>query len=525
MPVPYMTNVTLYSGVPWDNTYTDVRYFDGGNVSIPGQVLYNSGATYTYQRVNSSVEGGRPSYTLRVNRPAGELYNCNYMSFNNNDVQGGKTFYCFVNKVNYVAPDTTELVYEIDEFTTWFYDCTVHPCFVEREHAETDSVGDNTVYEPIGTFDMFETQLSTWFPSTTSVVVLTAGESPAIWNTTTGVFEPVKPASGGIIGGIYQAYHLNGPYTTASEVDAFLDNYRTISNEAGIIGVFTVKTGAAAEDWQFAIPSTLQTETATPYTPKNKKLLTAQFNKCIIYSSDGNKLELAFEKYGGIGMCTNTIDIAPSFPTIATLAPNYIKNEPNYNYELESTLSVLSPYLTDAYTDSQGREKISRLITGGIVAVGSMIAAAGVTAAGGGSTAAIGASIAAVGIKAGSEMAATELSKNTLSPTLASGLTDVSSFDLGRVGFWASQKCVGNEAAIQIDDYFDWYGYATMTPKQPNLTGRSLFNYVKTRGAMITGSIPADSMSAIKQMFNNGIRLWHTNKVGQYDPATGNPIG
>ena len=519
MPVPYMTNIVLYSGVPWDNTYTDVRLFDGGSVSIPGKVL-GTVANASYQRVNSSVASERPAYTVRVPIVADQLYNCNYLSFNNSN----KTFYAFVNKVNFINTNNTELVYEIDEFTTWFYDCDLQACFVEREHAETDSVGDNTVYEPIGSFDMFETQLSTWFPSTTNIVVLTAGEDPATWNESTGVFEPVKPASGGIIGGIYQAYHLNGPYSNASEVDTFLDNYREISNEAGIIGVFTVKAGAATDNWQFAIPSSLQTETATPYTPKNKKLLTAQFNACVIYSSDGNKLELAFEKYGGIGMCANTITIAPSFPTIATLAPNYLKNEPNYNYELESTLSILSPYLTDEYTDSQGNEKISRLITGGIVAVGSILAGAAITAASGGSAAAIGATIGALGVTSGTKMAATELSKNTLSPKLSSGLTNVSNFNLGRVGFWASQKCVGNEAAIQIDDYFDMYGYATMAPKVPNTTGRALFNYVKTRECVITGSVPAQSMSAIKNMFNSGIRLWHTNAIGSYDPATGNPI-
>lgn len=523
MPVPYMTNVTLYSGVPWDNTYTDVRYFDGGNVSIPGQVLYNSGATYTYQRVNSSVEGGRPSYTMRVNRPAGELYNCNYLSFNNNDVSGGKTFYCFVNKVNYVAPDTTELVYEIDEFTTWFYDCTMHPCFVEREHAETDSVGDNTVFEPIGTFDMFNTELSSFFEGEIRYTALTSSDTPPSWIKDNGYFEPVPMAPGGVLGNVYQAYNMWST-TDSSAMNTFLTNYTGVYRAAGIIGVYTVKV-MPDTTWSFSPPTTLQTETSTPYTPKNKKLLTAQFNKCILCASSGETIELAFEKFGGTGQCQVNIRNTVGIPRTVTAVPYYIENTPNYNYSIQTDASVESPYLVDNYTDYMARVKSNKMQALSVQAsYDSFLGAFNVAASEGNSMQLISAYADPL-IQRYIDEYKYNLNGNTIAPSFVRSTDDLTDFNLSRVGFWVNQKCVGNETAIQIDDFFDWYGYATMAPKQPNLTGRSLFNYVKTRGAMITGSIPADSMSAIKQMFNNGIRLWHTNNVGQYDPATGNPIG
>lgn len=525
MPVPYMTNIILYSGVPWDNTYTDVRLFDGGSVSIPGKVL-GTVANASYQRVNSSVASERPAYTVRVPIVADKLYNCNYLSFNNSN----KTFYAFVNKVNFINTNNTELVYEIDEFTTWFYDCDLQACFVEREHAETDSVGDNTVYEPIGSFDMYETQISQYFPENQSVIVLTASDDPAEFEPSVsnsflgGYWKPIGVAPGGMIGNVYQAYQVNGPFASASEVDTFLSKYAEVSRAAGIIGVYTVKNTPGSYDWYFNSPTTLQGETSTPYEPKNKKLLTAQFNACILAASSGESIELSFEKFGGIGQCHIRVDMTPAIPVIATAAPYYIKNEPNYNYNLQAEMSVSSPYLIDNYADEMGRKRTLRNRANLVQATAESINAALQGKANKLSSAAISANVAAVRINHMADKIAYDINAKAISPSFVKGTDDITAFDLGRVGFWVSQKCVGNEAAIQIDDYFDMYGYATMAPKVPNTTGRALFNYVKTRECVITGSIPAQSMAALKNMFNSGIRLWHTNDIGSYDPATGNPI-
>ena len=52
--------------------------------------------------------------------------------------------------------------------------------------------------------------------------------------------------------------------------------------------------------------------------------------------------------------------------------------------------------------------------------------------------------------------------------------------------------------------------------KVPNMTGRESWNYVKTNNVIISGSVPVDSMDAIKNMFNKGIRFWHGDFVGDY---------
>lgn len=72
------------------------------------------------------------------------------------------------------------------------------------------------------------------------------------------------------------------------------------------------------------------------------------------------------------------------------------------------------------------------------------------------------------------------------------------------------------EIAKSIDDYFDMYGYATNKLKVPNMEGRESWNYVKTKDVIISGSLPVDSMDAVKKMFNSGIRFWHGDFVGDY---------
>ena len=71
--------------------------------------------------------------------------------------------------------------------------------------------------------------------------------------------------------------------------------------------------------------------------------------------------------------------------------------------------------------------------------------------------------------------------------------------------------------AERIDDYFDMYGYLTNRVKIPNLNNRPKWNYVKTIGANILASIPQMDLQEIKEMFDNGLTLWHdTNTFLDY---------
>lgn len=68
---------------------------------------------------------------------------------------------------------------------------------------------------------------------------------------------------------------------------------------------------------------------------------------------------------------------------------------------------------------------------------------------------------------------------------------------------------IKSDFAERIDNYFDMYGYLTNDVKIPNLNNRSNWNYVKTIGANIIANIPQEDLQTIKELFNNGITLWH----------------
>lgn len=60
-----------------------------------------------------------------------------------------------------------------------------------------------------------------------------------------------------------------------------------------------------------------------------------------------------------------------------------------------------------------------------------------------------------------------------------------------------------------IDEYFDMFGYQTNRVKIPNINNRPNWNYVKCISSNIIGDIPEIDLLQIKELFNNGITLWH----------------
>lgn len=68
---------------------------------------------------------------------------------------------------------------------------------------------------------------------------------------------------------------------------------------------------------------------------------------------------------------------------------------------------------------------------------------------------------------------------------------------------------IKKEFAERIDKFFDMYGYLTNNVKIPNLNNRPNWNYVKTIGANIIANIPQQDLQVLKNMFDNGITLWH----------------
>ena len=92
---------------------------------------------YSYQR-----ESG----IMRVAKKKEDLLDCNYLAYQNTSY-GSKWFYAFINSIEYVNNETSEIRFTIDPMQTWHFDYTLEQCYVEREHSATDNPGDNTIPE------------------------------------------------------------------------------------------------------------------------------------------------------------------------------------------------------------------------------------------------------------------------------------------------------------------------------------------------------------------------------------------
>lgn len=499
MAQPHNSQVRIYSGVPWDDSYTDIRYFEGGSVSIPGTLLYQ-GTKFSYQRVTNSIANPRIEFSLRIPEFANGYYNANYLAFNND----GKWFYGFIKECNYINLNCTEFIYVIDVFTTFFYDCTLHPSYVVREHSSTDEPGDNIVYEPIGGIHYID------IPS-------------AIFDATQGnvrytLFVTAKPdgtyLGGSIVNGLYTGA-ARETYSTLEEVNQRLQEYTDGGHLDAVVGVFNTKN--ISQNIVGNAPTSID-----GYTPKNKKLLTSQFNKLVCCSYDGSRQEFSFELFNGNP--TFSISSDSNFGGNAICVPtNYKGTNYNYSVSCENQLACAwSGDLAGQFLNYTGEKNAFKMLIGtGVGAVtGGLLSSSNGQSAQGALGSAVGGLSSVITYGATAPITAA-----MMSPSFQGGSGGSALWALNKVGFHGDQRCIPAQTAKQIDCYFSEYGYSTHTTKMPNLTGRAYFNYVQLKQPIITGSIPTYAMSTIKSIFTKGVKLWHNNNIGSWDPEGGNPIG
>lgn len=164
-------NSTIYllKGIPLDNTYDDTMYWESENIDgvmkTPKEVqLYHfmNDTGYTRQTITNHMYQRVGDGVIRVNKAYGEIFDYNYMIFQNSgtmsDGSGGtitvpmytdKWFYAFINKVEYVNEQATNIYYEIDVIQTWYTEFIPEPCFVERETVGYDAIGLHILPEPV----------------------------------------------------------------------------------------------------------------------------------------------------------------------------------------------------------------------------------------------------------------------------------------------------------------------------------------------------------------------------------------
>lgn len=507
------TNIQLLKDVPLDTTYDHTIYFSSASAQstyFMGLQKYNL-TNYTYQRVKKGV--------ARVGIKADNLYDCNYMMFQNTSY-GNKWFYAYITAVEYVNNECSEVYFELDVMQTWFFDYDVDYCFVEREHSVTDNIGDNIAPETLATGEYVFNNYSA-ITSMRDMVVCIA------------IVDTSNATDGTLYDGIYGSAELwVYDSTDVQTINDKVNEY--VQKPDAIIGMYMfpkifvggvipdthrLSYGAGAVVTTVAITAVSKKNTIDGYKPKNAKLYTYPYNFYHVDNASGGELSLRYEFFDNLQPVVE-ISGTVTQPVVACLRPCSYKGVASYSelggYTTLNTESLqlnnypMCSWNVDAYQAWVAQNSIPLALN--TIASGGQLAIAGAYSTN--PNAVVGAGVIGQISNVVSQFYQASIAADISKGNLNNGGANVANH---KQQFYGGRCSVTAEYARIIDNYFTMFGYATRQCKKPNRNSRPHWNYVKTLGCTITGSVPADDLKKICSIYDNGITFWKNgSEVGNY---------
>lgn len=568
------SDVIILKGVPIDSDYVHTMRQD----SLVGQ--YNMFYAFKKYELNNYNYQRSDKGKIKVNILCDNLYDCNYMMFRNTAFSN-KWFYAFITGRTFVNDHVTEITYAIDVMQTWYFDYEMEHCYVEREHTETDLIGDNLVPEGFDTGELVPEAMDRFtFPDSItgvdglmyeivvfyvpnnsknyiSSVYINSNDEVVITHT------PVKDGNdydvGGILNGIYMGCKFYGEPLFLTDPATARDTLRVINAviadisgsdvEGQVVNIVQVpyslwhdwlNNGSAS--WNKLITQDTKFYNAAhtkSFTPKNKKMYTFPYRKLEVSNNGGEKANFKWENFtathisgggaGEIGKATLKITGVPVIsPELMCYPANYNSIADDYEDGIMITDFPNPPWSVDSYAQwlSQNKSAImySTLATS-VLAIGGTLA----TVATGGALAPLALAGAGLAIdkKISGDITKGIQAKNTADQF--KGQLNISSLRTvqHRVGYFMYDLGVEYNLAKSIDDFFTMFGYAVKEVKIPNIrkTGaliRPCWNYVKTNGCTLHASsgsgLSAEDETMIAQIYDKGITFWNVpSEVGKYN--------
>ena len=511
------TDIVLCRDVPLDSSYDHTVDFADANA----QWAYFYSKRYKVVSVNSyqRVMSGR----LRIECTMEEAIQCNYLYFRNNNFED-KFIYAFITGWYYINNITTEISYEIDVFQTFWFDVRLLQTFVEREHSSTDLIGENTVPEGLEFGEYFQQSFEAVLPSNSANGMIFLTTFTETYDSTTGTYSYGEFYGADLmVSGVYTA--INVIYkATAAEAKAMLqrlpDQYRN-----AILAAYMCPFNPT--QWNVFIESHPISKNYPPscqgYTPRNHKLWCYPYNILRIHN-DVNSADFRYENFSGANCDFSFYETVIPEPVLLLIPYNYEgRTQLAYQYRIASTNFPQIAIASDVYKVYLA-QNASSLRTGMIDTAASGLLNAvkgGIQGYADGGILGAVAGAAEGGISAAQSIRAT-LAKledlERLPPQMNGTQSSMSDYGVGAKTLYAEKLTIKREFAEIIDGYFDMYGYATHKVKQPNITGRPYWNYVKTMGNTVDAlGVPDPYLKEMNAAFNRGITFWHNpNNVGTY---------
>lgn len=579
------STIYLYNNIELDNSYKDTLYFGGieeqnqyFNVTKPYKFAF---LQQMYQRTNKG--------TLRIEKNAEALYDCNYLRFKNprtvNSVIYDKWYYAFITNWEYINENVTEITYEIDIMQTYFFDVIVEPSFVVRQMPLTDNLFENLIAEDIniGT-DYVVADESNSFPVTPdSIVVMTT-----------------KPDNGGDLP--YGSIINNVPTSLAlvclhgANLEATIDLYKdwlTNSSLTGptsmaesIVAVYLLPYGLTIDPNSGIVPSGAKDSITvvggnhvgrTPpvvdfnigavptsfgsYSPHNYKLLNYPYNYVAVSNHLGDVAEYKYELFNGQTMRLGVVGAVIPQPGYLCFPQDYR----GIGQDIDSAISITEfptiPVTIDGYQQwlTHNGYKMAMAGLGAALTLGAGIGATALTPIMGMAPNGIGGQNLDVQPWANVD----RLSEVTLMGrtrglrAMGNGLHDLSRFGSNIAGILgqmadASKRANGSNGAAggnallmgmgryefrqykmqirefearKLDTFFDMFGYSMNRVMNVNRNSRPVYNYVKTEGCTIIQNQIGNASSGANANVIADLQKIYDNGITFWKPNSGFNVG
>lgn len=511
IPTQPQTEVILCSGIEWDNSYKHCRLFNSvddlyshvlSKCPTPGEPYHITQAT--------PISTGK----MRVKIPEADtkMMGLNYLAFNNRGI-ADRWFFCFITGMDWLSDNSCVLEFEYDIFQNCAYRTDWKACYIEQSHIPKSQ---DVLYS-----NLFPVNIETGEPICVSREHVDFGDWNICFYATQGTTGSALP--GQVSQNVYRgcqlwsckaseyekANELIDAYTTAGKVDALLTCFMSpdlcLNSLTGTSQTITVVDAPA--------------NLFEGYKPKNNKLYSYPWIYVIADNNEGKTTTYKFEYSSNTTanrLRFQSFGVINTMPAIYSVPLDYKGTATNNLEAMENTGFPVCAWSSDSFQAWIAQNK-SALALGAVSSVGSIVGGAGLAAATGGLTAVAGGGLAGSGISGIANQIAT-ISDKEREPAVAHGKVVSENINaalgLSRVDYYVMSSKA--EFAKIADDYFTMFGYPIRAVQSPNITSRSNWNYIKTVDCGFSGDYPPDMMKPFRDIFDNGVTIWHTNDIGNY---------
>lgn len=532
--------------VPFSD-YTNVLSFKNNDEARANYFI--SKTVYNLTDVNgySYVKG---SGAIRVNKSKDSLYNVNYMMYRN-DHFGSKWFYAFVDSLEYINANVTEIRFSTDVWQTWESALNFHESFIVRQHIpkSEDTIGANTQPENMTSEKyVYEKTSEKFFMSGSYYLMVQAlGIPRPEYESPEDKYLPMSTVlNGTLFNGCYFVYsNTTDGYKKLRELITAFDKVNKSNSIINIYHVpsnlFLTGTGTLTHldsslplgytdentlcsysitDKEITISklNKFEISSGSYYTPRNKKLLTFPYTKLVLTNTNGSNTTYRQEWFDNNITFKALTDIN-SPVTMVAYPTDYRAGSTNNSLSLKglsTTAWESNAYLNyiayNSNTISINQELIDKEYKYQSADLMKNYALTGMT-----SPLKDGIDLEYNMIKNALRTSDTkrrfqaslddkELMQNNSRGTSNSGIP---LHQINKYGFQFMFMRYPYEYIKIIDNYFDKFGYAINNFKPINYNNRSNFDYIETSQVLVDGDVPEDDMNVIKNIFNSGVRIWH----------------